>query len=206
MTGRRWRIARPISGSADCLLGLELTNEVLNVFLKLLLELSNLISEVAGLLLEVLLEVNWCRRLILALVSTLLHDGGEVTLTTTVPCKNVLGVAWDIAEDTLGGEGDEVLLELLRADFGHGVVGVLGRLEGEQVGEETSDVRRSHGSTGDGVDGVLAADPGGLDVETGSEDVVASAEVGEVGTLVGEGAGTNGHGVLGGGGRVVAGV
>jgi hypothetical protein len=65
-------------------------------------------------------------------------------------------------------------------------------------------VGRCHRGTGDGVDGVLAADPGGLDVKTRGEDVVALAVVGEVGTLIGESAGTDGDGLLGSGRRVVA--
>lgn len=65
---------------------------------------------------------------------------------------------------------------------------------------------RGHGSSGDGVDGVLAANPGGLDVEAGSENVVALSIVGEVSALIGESAGTDGDGILSGGRRVVAGV
>lgn len=65
---------------------------------------------------------------------------------------------------------------------------------------------RSHGGTGDGVDGILAADPGGLDVQTWGKDVVALAIVGEVGTGVLKSGCTNGDGLLGGSWGVVAGV
>ena len=61
---------------------------------------------------------------------------------------------------TLGGNGDDVLLELLGGDLSDCVGRVLGWLEREVVGQETGDVRRSHGSTRDGVGGVWAANPG----------------------------------------------
>lgn len=54
---------------------------------------------------------------------------------------------------------------------------------------------RGHGGTGDGVGGVLRTDPGGKDVETRSENVVALSVVGEVGTLVKECGGTDCDGV-----------
>ena len=56
-------------------------------------------------------------------------------------------------------------------------------------------MRRSHGSTRDGVDGVLASSPGRLDVLARSEDVVTLAEVGEVSPLVGQVGSTN-YGIL----------
>ena len=104
----------------------------------------------------------------------------------------------------LSGNRDQVLLELLRSNLSNSVGGVLGWLEGQVVGEETSNVWRGHRGTGDGVDGVLGADPGGLDVETWSKDVVALAVVGEVSTLIGESAGTNSNCLVGCGRRVVA--
>lgn len=76
----------------------------------------------------------------------------------------------------------------------------------EQVGEQTTDVRRSHRSTGDGVGGPVASVPGGKNVESGSEDVNTLAVVGEVGSLVVQVGSTNGDGVFGSSGRVVAGV
>lgn len=63
-----------------------------------------------------------------------------------------------------------------------------------------------HGGTRDGVDGVLAANPGGHDVKTRGEDVVALSVVGEVGTLVSQRRGTNGDGLLSGSWGVVTGV
>jgi len=65
-------------------------------------------------------------------------------------------------------------------------------------------VGRGHRGTGDNVGSSLAADPGGKDVETGGEDVVALAEVGEVGTLVGESGGTDGDSLLSSSGGVSA--
>ena len=137
-------------------------------------------------------------------VATLLDNGGVVGNSATVPGKDVGSVAGDISESVLGGDGEEVSLELLGADVGDSEGRVLGGLEGEKVGKETSNVRRGHRGTGDGVNGVLAADPGGLNVKTRGEDVVALAEVGEVGALVGESAGTDGDGLLSSGRRVVA--
>ena len=65
-------------------------------------------------------------------------------------------------------------------------------------------MRGGHGGTGDGVGSVLAADPGGKDVQTGGEDVSALAVVGEVGTLISKSGGTDGNGLLCSGGGVVA--
>lgn len=53
---------------------------------------------------------------------------------------------------------------------------------------------------------MLRADPGGEDVETRGEDVVALSVVGEVGTLIEESGGTDGDGLLSSSGGVVAGV
>lgn len=113
-------------------------------------------------------------------------------------------VSGNIRQSANSSNGKEVCLQLLGCDVGNSVGRVLGRLKREEVGKETSDVGRGHRGTGDGVDGVLAANPGGLDVETGSKDVIALAVVGEVGTLVSKSAGANGDSVLSGSGRVVA--
>ena len=95
-------------------------------------------------------------------------------------------------------------LELLGGDVGNGVGGVLAGLKRQHVGEETGNVRRGHGGSGDGVDGVLAANPGGLNFETGGKDVIALAVVGEVSTLIGQGGGTDSDGVLSSGRRIAA--
>lgn len=65
-------------------------------------------------------------------------------------------------------------------------------------------MRRGHRGTRDNVGSSLAADPGGKDVETRSEDVVALAVVGEVSTLVGKSGSTDGDGLLSSGGGVSA--
>jgi hypothetical protein len=62
----------------------------------------------------------------------------------------------------------------------------------------------SHGGSGDGVGSVVRSNPGGEDVETRGEDVVALAEVGEVRTLISESGSTDGDSVSGSGGGVVA--
>jgi hypothetical protein len=139
-------------------------------------------------------------------VATLLNNLSVVGRTTTVPGEDVLGVAWDVRESTDGSDGDEVSLELLGGDVCDSVGRVLGRLERQHVGKETSNVGRGHGGTRDGVGGVLRADPGGKDVETRGEDVVALSVVGEVRTLVKEGGGTDGDSVLSSSWGVVAGV
>lgn len=141
----------------------------------------------------------------LDLVATGLDDLGEVAAATTVPGKQVGGVrVGEIAEGVLGGDADEVLLQLSGGDGSGGIVGVNGGLEREVVGKETSNVGRGHGSAGDGVDGVLGADPGGLDAQTGGEDVSALAVVGKVGTAVIESRGTDGQGLASGSRRVLA--
>lgn len=199
-----------------------LSDEVLDLGLKVLELASDAVGVAAGRLLS-LLEVilNLGERgdgdaelgLLLVLLSslldsvaTLLNDLSVVGRATTVPGEDVLGVAWDVRESTDGSDGDEVSLELLGGDVGDSVGRVLGRLERQHVGKETSNVGRGHGGTRDGVGGVLRADPGGKDVETRGEDVVALSVVGEVRTLVKEGGGTDGDGVLSSSWGVVAGV
>ena len=199
-----------------------LSDEVLDLGLKVLELASDAVGVAAGRLLS-LLEVilNLGERgdgdaelgLLLVLLSslldsvaTLLNDLSVVGRATTVPGEDVLGVAWDVRESTDGSDGDEVSLEFLGGDVGDSVGGILGRLERQHVGKETSNVGRSHGGTRDGVGGVLRADPGGKDVETRGEDVVALSVVGEVRTLVKEGGGTDGDGVLSSSWGVVAGV
>lgn len=53
---------------------------------------------------------------------------------------------------------------------------------------------------------MLASNPGGLDVKTRGEDVGALAVVGEVRTLIRQGGGTHGHGILSSGRGVIASV
>lgn len=199
------------------LLALELAEHVLKLagdeVLNLLGELGDLVCELVTLRVELLAGDLGLRLDLLEhggaagnLVATLLDDSRVVGLSATVPGEDVGGVAGDVGQSTLSGDGDKVSLKLLRGDIRDSEGRVLGGLEGKEVGEKASNVGRGHRGTGDGVDGVLAADPGGLDVKAGSKDVVALAVVGEVGTLVSERAGTDGDGLLGGSGRVVAGV
>lgn len=63
-----------------------------------------------------------------------------------------------------------------------------------------------HGGSGDGVGGGGAADPCGLHVNTGGEDIKGGAEVGELSAVVGAIGGTDSDGVLGRGGGVVRGI
>ena len=140
------------------------------------------------------------------LVATLLNNVGEVGRSSTVPGEDVGCVRGNIRKSTNGTDSDEVSLELLGGDVSDSIGRVLGGLEGEVVGQETSNVGRGHRGTRDGVGGVLRANPGGEDVQARGKDVVALSVVGEVRTLVAEGGGTNGDGVLGSRRRVVAGV
>lgn len=197
-----------------------LSDEVLDLGLKVLELASDAVGVAAGRLLsllEVILDLSerWDGDAELGLlflgglldsVATLLNNLSVVGRATTVPGKDVLGVAWDVRESTDGSDGDEVGLELLGGDVGDSVGRVLGRLERQHVGKETSNVGRGHGGTRDGVGGVLRADPGGQDVESRGEDVVALSVVGEVSTLVKEGGGTDGDSVLSSSRGVVAGV
>lgn len=118
----------------------------------------------------------------------------------------VRSVFRNIAQCSLGRNVDDVLLELLGSNFRNGESGVLGRLERDEVGQKTSDVRRSHRGTGDGVDGVLAASPHGQDVETRGENVSALPVVGEVGTLISKSGGANSDDLLRSSGGRVTGV
>jgi hypothetical protein len=198
-----------------------LSNEVLDLGLELVELTANLVGGTASSLLslleligELLLDLrdrrdgDGVRRLLLlsslGLVATLLNNLAEVAGTTTVPGENVLGVGGNVREGTGGTDGDEVGLELLGSDIRNSVGRVLGWLHRQVVGQKTSNVGRSHRGTRDGVGGVLRADPGGQDVETGSEDVIALSEVGEVRTLVVQGGSTDSDGILSSGRRVVA--
>lgn len=64
-------------------------------------------------------------------------------------------------------------LQLLGCNVGDSISGVGGWLEGEEVSQETTDVRRGHGSSRNSIGGIFAPNPGGLDVEARSEDISA---------------------------------
>lgn len=191
----------------------ELLNLLINEVVDLLGELLSLgakLLDLAGddtnLLLDGILDLlgGRRRRSLVDLVATGLDDLLVVAAATTVPGEQVGGVGRNVGQSVLGSNGDDVLLELLGGDGGHGVLRVLSGLEGQVVGEETSNVGRGHGGTRDGVDSVLGANPSGLDVQAGGEDVSALAVVGEVSTAVIETRGTDSDGLSGSGGRVVA--
>ena len=82
----------------------------------------------------------------------------------------------------------------------------LGSVNGEEVGEKTTDMRGSHRSTGDGVGGFVSSVPGGEDVESWGENIDTFTVVGEVGSLVAKGRCTDSDGLVSGSGGVVAGV
>lgn len=140
----------------------------------------------------------------LGLVTTTLDDLRVVGGSSTVPDEEVTGVGWDIGKSSLGGDADNVVLQLLWGDLGDSIVGVDGWLEGQVVGQKTSNVWGGHGGARDGVDGVLRSDPGGKDVKSWSKDVVALSVVGEVGALIRKSGGTDSYSVGSGSWRVVA--
>ena len=151
-----------------------------------------------------------------SVVSTVGNNLGVVRGSTAVPSKElketisivflivlwswkaayVRSVRWDIIKSTLGSDANEVLLELLGSDVCDSKGRVFGRLERDKVGQQASNVRGSHRGTRDGVDGVLAASPGGQNVQTRGEDVGALSVVGEVSTLISKSRGTNSHDIL----------
>lgn len=187
---------------------MDLLGELLGLGAKFLGTGGQLARDEVDLLLNSVLDLLDARRgsSLVDLVATSLNNLLVVAAATTVPGEQVGGVGGNVGESILSGDGDDVLLELLGGDGGKGVLGVLSGLKREVVGEETSNVGRCHGGTRDGVDGVLGADPGGLNVQTGSEDVSALSVVGEVGTAVIKSRGTDGDGLRGGSGGVVAGI
>jgi len=180
----------------------DLLGELLGLGAKLL----DLAGDDTNLLLNGILDLlgGRRRRSLVDLVAAGLDNLLVVAAATTVPGEQVGGVRGNVGQSVLGGNGDEVLLELLGGDGGHGVLRVLSGLERQVVGEETSNVGRGHRGTRDGVDGVLGANPGGLDVQAGGEDVSALSVVGEVSTAVIESRGTDSDGLSSSGGRVVA--
>jgi hypothetical protein len=186
----------------------DLLGELLGLGAELLGASGQLARDNLDLVLNGVLDVLNARRgsSLVNLVAASLNNLLVVAAATTVPCKQVGGVGGDVGEGVLGGNGDKVLLELLGGDGSKSVLGVLSGLEREVVGQETSNVGRGHGGTRDGVDGVLGADPGGLNVQTGGKDVSALSVVGEVGTAVIESRGTDGDGLSSGSRRVVAGI
>lgn len=188
-----------LPGSVDSTndLLLELIEEALSLLGNLLNNLLDAVGNLAKAVLGLVLGRS------LTLVGRA-EDFAEVALATTVPGEQVDGVAGNLGQNVLGSNGNDVLLELLGRKLVGSKLRVRVGSERKEVGQKTSNVRRSHGSTRDGVDGVVGTNPGGLDVETGSKDVDALAVVGEVCAGIVEGGCTNGDGLLGSGGRVVA--
>jgi len=85
----------------------------------------------------------------------------------------VRSVCADISKSVPGGDADQMGLELFRRDLGDSIGRVRRRLEGKQIGEETTDMWRGHRGAGDGVGGILASNPGGENVQAGCEDISA---------------------------------
>ncbi len=79
-------------------------------------------------------------------------------------------------------------------------------VDGQEVREHSSDVRGSHGRSRKGSDGIGAALVGRLDVQARTEDINTFADIGKVSALITKSGGADGYGLLGGGGRVAAGI
>lgn len=116
----------------------------------------------------------------------------------------VRSIGGNVRESADGGDSDESLLKLLGGDLSNSVSRVRRGLQGDVVGQQTSNVRGGHGGSRDGVNSILAANPSRQNVQTRGEDVSALSVVGEVGAFISQGGGTDGDGVLGSGRRVVA--
>lgn len=116
----------------------------------------------------------------------------------------VRSIRGNISESADSGDSNKSLLELLGGDLSNSVSRVRGGLQRDVVSQQTSNVGRGHGGSRDGVDSVLAANPSRQNVQTRGEDVSALSVVGEVGTFITQGGGTDGDGILGSGRRVVA--
>jgi hypothetical protein len=147
-------------------------------------------------LVNVLLELNLLSRL----------GGPEVleVLTSTVVSQNVRSVSINVRQNTNRGERNKVLLKLGGGDGGGGEVRVRLGLQRQVVRKQTCNMRRGHGGTGEGGNSLLGANVGGENVETRAKDVDTLSVVGEVGSSIGEGRGTNGDGILSGSRGVVA--
>lgn len=102
-------------------------------------------------------------------------------LLVAVVDQEVGGVGGDTGDDTLESARRDVLAK---------AGGALAKAE--EVGGDTSNMGRGHGSTRDGVG--LAVGPGGGDVGTGGKDIDTSAEVGVVGKDIIDVSGTDSAG------------
>lgn len=129
-----------------------------------------------------------------ALEAALSDDLGVIVAATSIPGQQVGSISRNIRQGPFCGNLDQSLLELLGRDLGDGELRVLGRLERQVVGKQTTNVWRSHGGTGDGVDSVLGADPGGKNVQTRRKNISALAIVGEVCASVIDSRGANSDG------------
>lgn len=95
----------------------------------------------------------------------------RLTLVVVVG-KSVDSARGNAAQDTLVGGGSDVAAAV--------AVGNLSKTH--EVGSETSNVGSSHGGSRDGLD--TAANPGGLDISSGGENINGTAVVGEAGAAV----------------------
>ena len=91
----------------------------------------------------------------------------------------------DTSQSVLGGQVLKLGLHSRRRDIA---------LLGDEVCDNTSNVRGGHGSAGDGASRGVAADPSRDGVNTGSPDVDDGTVVGEGGLGIGDGRGSDGDG------------
>lgn len=113
--------------------------------------------------------------------------------------QQVWSITWDTIEDATVAKLDDFVLDLFRGD-------IRTFLETEKVGGQASHMRRSHGSTRDGVSGVLVAIPNREDILPRSKYIDTFTIVRERRTFIEQGGGTNSDGLLSTGRRVVAGI
>lgn len=124
--------------------------------------------------------------------------------TRTIAYTYITGIFRNRRELIWGSYGNQVVLQLLWCKGLDGVLGIGIRLKREEICKETGNVRASHRSAGNSLDGIRAASPGGLDVESRCEDINTLAIVGEIGTLIGQSGSSDSDSFSGGSRRVVA--
>jgi len=110
--------------------------------------------------------------------------------------EEAVGGTVEVAGDLVGGGGAD---ELVKDSLGSGQ-----GVEGEVQSSNTSNVRRGHRGTGDGVGGSVGTDPGRGDTDTGGEDLNTASPRGEVSGGIVLVRGSDGEGVGGTGGRSIA--
>ncbi|KAH3669491.1 hypothetical protein OGAPHI_001612 [Ogataea philodendri] len=128
-------------------------------------------------------------------------------LASSVVDQNVWSsVVWNVRQNILGTVLDDVLLQLSRRDRSRCKCGVVVWLQTKEVGQQSSNVWRSHRSSGKSGSGSLGANVSGQHVQTRTKDVNTLTVVGEVCSGVRKRGSTNSDSRFCGSWRVVASV